>query len=98
MKIAFIGGGNMAEAILSVILDKGVVTRGSALVSDIQKDRNTTNLEIDNDLKSLRGNVFAVSNNKKKGKYLFEIIKFKKQPLINQYLLKVFQIDYLYIH
>lgn len=39
MKIAFIGGGNMGEAILSAILDKGLSTPQAIFVSDIDDTR-----------------------------------------------------------
>ena len=39
MKIAFIGGGNMGEAILSAILDKGLSTQQAIFVSDISEAR-----------------------------------------------------------
>ncbi len=39
MKIAFIGGGNMGEAILSAILDKGLATKQDVSVSDINETR-----------------------------------------------------------
>ena len=39
MKIAFIGGGNMGEAMLSAILDKGLSTPQAVSVSDIDKAR-----------------------------------------------------------
>jgi len=39
MKIAFIGGGNMGEAMLSAILDKGLATPESVSVSDISESR-----------------------------------------------------------
>ena len=40
MKIAFIGGGNMGEAMLSAILDKGLSTPQAISVSDIDKARH----------------------------------------------------------
>ena len=39
MKIAFIGGGNMGEAVLSAILDKGLSTKQTIFVSDISEVR-----------------------------------------------------------
>jgi pyrroline-5-carboxylate reductase len=39
MKIAFIGGGNMGEAVLSAILEKGLAKPGAITVSDIAKAR-----------------------------------------------------------
>ena len=39
MKIAFIGGGAMGEAMLSAILDKGLSTSETVWVSDISEDR-----------------------------------------------------------
>ncbi len=39
MRIAFIGGGNMGEAILSAILDKGLSTKQTAAISDISEAR-----------------------------------------------------------
>ncbi len=39
MKIAFIGGGNMGEAMLSAILDKGLSTPQAISVSDIDETR-----------------------------------------------------------
>jgi len=39
MKIAFIGGGNMGEAILSAVLDKHLVTIRSVTVSDVNPER-----------------------------------------------------------
>jgi len=39
MKIAFIGGGNMGEAMLSAILDKGISSPQSISVSDIAETR-----------------------------------------------------------
>jgi len=39
MKIAFIGGGNMGEAMLSAILEKGLSTPNSVWVSDINEAR-----------------------------------------------------------
>ena len=39
MKIAFIGGGNMGEAILSAVLDGGLSTPQSVSVSDISESR-----------------------------------------------------------
>jgi len=39
MKIAFIGGGNMGEAILSAVLDKGLSTPQAISVSDIDEAR-----------------------------------------------------------
>ena len=39
MKIAFIGGGNMGEAMLSAILDKGLSTPEAISVSDIKESR-----------------------------------------------------------
>ena len=37
MKISFIGGGNMGEAMLSAVLDKGLSTPDSILVSDVSE-------------------------------------------------------------
>ncbi|GAH66459.1 unnamed protein product, partial [marine sediment metagenome] len=39
MKIAFIGGGNMGEAMLSAILDKGLSRPQAVSVSDISEPR-----------------------------------------------------------
>jgi pyrroline-5-carboxylate reductase len=39
MKIAFIGGGNMGEAMLSAILDKGIAENEDVIVSDISEPR-----------------------------------------------------------
>jgi len=39
MKIAFIGGGNMGEAMLSAVLDKGLSTPEAISVSDIKESR-----------------------------------------------------------
>jgi len=39
MKIAFIGGGNMAEAMISAILNKGLSSPKSITVSDIKEER-----------------------------------------------------------
>jgi len=39
VKIAFIGGGNMGEAMLSAILDKGLSTPEAISVSDIAEGR-----------------------------------------------------------
>ena len=39
MKIAFIGGGNMGEAMLSAILNKGLSTKQAIFVSDISEAR-----------------------------------------------------------
>ena len=39
MKIAFIGGGNMGEAMLSAVLDKGLAKPAAVTVSDIAKAR-----------------------------------------------------------
>jgi len=39
MKIAFIGGGNMGEAMLSAILDKGISTSQAISVSDVDEAR-----------------------------------------------------------
>ena len=39
MKISFIGGGNMGEAMLSAIIDKGLATPESVSVSDISESR-----------------------------------------------------------
>ena len=39
MKIAFIGGGNMAEAMLAAILDKGLSLPGDISVSDVAEGR-----------------------------------------------------------
>ncbi len=39
MKIAFIGGGNMGEAMLSAILDKGLSQPQAISVSDIAEAR-----------------------------------------------------------
>ncbi len=39
MKIAFIGGGNMGEAMLSAILDKGLSTPQAISVSDVAETR-----------------------------------------------------------
>lgn len=39
MKIAFIGGGNMGEAMLSAILDKGLAVPGDIFVSETSEDR-----------------------------------------------------------
>ena len=39
MKIAFIGGGNMGEAMLSAILDKGLSSPQYVSVSDISQTR-----------------------------------------------------------
>ncbi len=39
MKIAFIGGGNMGEAMLSAVLDKGLSTPGAISVSDTAEAR-----------------------------------------------------------
>ena len=39
MKIAFIGGGNMGEAMLSAILDKGLAVPGDVSVSDPSEER-----------------------------------------------------------
>ena len=39
MKIAFIGGGNMGEAMLSALLDKGLTTPDAVRVSDVREER-----------------------------------------------------------
>jgi pyrroline-5-carboxylate reductase len=39
MKIAFIGGGNMGEAILVSVLDKGLSVKEATVISDISKPR-----------------------------------------------------------
>jgi len=39
MKIAFIGGGNMGEAMLSAILEKGLTTAGEITVGNFSEDR-----------------------------------------------------------
>ena len=39
MKIAFIGGGNMGEAMLSAVLDRGLSTPGAISVSDTSQSR-----------------------------------------------------------
>ena len=39
MKIAFIGGGNMAEAMVSAILDKGIASPEAIYISDINEAR-----------------------------------------------------------
>jgi pyrroline-5-carboxylate reductase len=39
MKVTFIGGGNMGEAILSAVLDKGLSTPRSIWISDVQETR-----------------------------------------------------------
>ena len=39
MKIAFIGGGNMGEAMLSAVLSNGVTAAASISVSDIAEAR-----------------------------------------------------------
>ena len=39
MKVAFIGGGNMGEAMLSAILDKGITTSPAISVSDVDEAR-----------------------------------------------------------
>ena len=39
MKIAFIGGGNMGEAMLSAVLDKGLTTAKEVYISDINEVR-----------------------------------------------------------
>jgi pyrroline-5-carboxylate reductase len=39
MKIAFIGGGNMGEAILAAVLEKGLATPSDICVSDISQER-----------------------------------------------------------
>ena len=39
MKIAFIGGGNMGEAMLSAILDKGLATPKDISVGDSSEER-----------------------------------------------------------
>jgi pyrroline-5-carboxylate reductase len=39
MKLAFIGGGNMGEAILAAVLDKGLATPSDISVSDISRER-----------------------------------------------------------
>ena len=39
MKVAFIGGGNMGEAMLSAILEKGITTPNAVWVSDISESR-----------------------------------------------------------
>jgi pyrroline-5-carboxylate reductase len=39
MKIAFIGGGNMGEAMLSALLDKGLAKPGAIIVGDIAEAR-----------------------------------------------------------
>ena len=39
MKIAFIGGGNMGEAMLSAVLEKGLSTPQAVSVSDVDKER-----------------------------------------------------------
>ncbi len=41
MKIGFIGGGNMGEAILSALLDKGLSTPRDISVSDISRERRS---------------------------------------------------------
>ena len=40
MRIAFIGGGNMGEAMLSAVLDKGLAMAGSITVGDIDEARH----------------------------------------------------------
>ena len=40
-RIGFIGGGNMAEAILSSVLGRGLVKAGNVLISDPLEDRRT---------------------------------------------------------
>jgi pyrroline-5-carboxylate reductase len=39
MKISFIGGGNMGEAMLSALLDRGQVAKSDVTVSDVSADR-----------------------------------------------------------
>jgi pyrroline-5-carboxylate reductase len=39
MKIAFIGGGNMGEAMLAAVLEKGLSTPEAAFVSDVKEER-----------------------------------------------------------
>ena len=39
MKIAFIGGGNMGEAMLAALLDKGLTTPDAVRVSDVREER-----------------------------------------------------------
>ncbi len=42
MKIAFIGGGNMAEAILSAVLSKGLAKSGDITVSDVIENKRVS--------------------------------------------------------
>lgn len=39
MRLAFIGGGNMGEAMLAAILEKGLSTAENVTVSDISEPR-----------------------------------------------------------
>jgi pyrroline-5-carboxylate reductase len=39
MKIAFIGGGNMGEAILAAVLEKGLSTPGDVCIGDVSEER-----------------------------------------------------------
>jgi len=60
MKIAFIGGGNMGEAMLQAILNKKVASPGDIFVSDIKKAR-LEHLEQRYGVKVMGGNVEAAS-------------------------------------
>jgi pyrroline-5-carboxylate reductase len=59
MKIAFIGGGNMAEAMLSAILKEKLALAKDITVSDIDADKRS-NLEQKYKLVTLNDNRFAV--------------------------------------
>ena len=75
MKIAFIGGGNMAEAMLSAILDKGLVTPEDISVSDIKEAR----LE---HLKSKYGMAVTDNNREAADKADVVVLAIKPQDLV----------------
>jgi pyrroline-5-carboxylate reductase len=61
MKIAFIGGGNMAEAILSSVLSKEIAKTDEIIVSDIAETRRTY-LEQRYHIKTTASNTEAIKN------------------------------------
>jgi pyrroline-5-carboxylate reductase len=66
MKIAFIGGGNMAEAILSSVLAKGLAKAGEITVSDVMESKRVSLQQryqvavTDNNVEAIRGKEIVV--------------------------------------
>jgi pyrroline-5-carboxylate reductase len=71
MKIAFIGGGNMGEAMLSAILEKGLSTPEAICVGDVREERR-------NHLHGKYGVVVAESN--KEAAYGKDVVVFAVKP------------------